>query len=97
MTTLATIDAFTRRLPTSTLPKTIQDAIKVTQKLGLRYLWVDAFCIVQDSPKDLAKEIDAMGTTYNQATITIAAIGAASVEDGFLQWFSAKGSGSLAF
>jgi Heterokaryon incompatibility protein (HET) len=96
-TTLATIDAYMKRLPASTLPKTIQDAIKVTQKLGIRYLWVDAFCIVQDSPKDLAKEIDAMGTIYNQATITIAAIGAASVEDGFLQCFSTERSGSLAF
>jgi hypothetical protein len=96
-TTSDTINAYMKRLPASTLPKTIQDAIKVTKKLGIRYLWVDAFCIVQDSPKDLAKEIDAMGTIYNQATITIAAIGAASVEDGFLQWYSRKRSGSLAF
>lgn len=30
------------------LPKTFQDAISVTRKLGIRYLWIDSVCILQD-------------------------------------------------
>jgi hypothetical protein len=34
------------------LPKTFEDAIYVTRRLGMRYLWIDAICIVQDSIHD---------------------------------------------
>jgi hypothetical protein len=30
------------------LPKSYQDAVTVTRGLRLRYLWIDALCIVQD-------------------------------------------------
>lgn len=29
------------------LPKTIKGAMRLTQKLGIRYLWVDRLCIVR--------------------------------------------------
>jgi hypothetical protein len=35
------------------LPKTIIDSIHLTQELEERYLWVDALCIVQDSPQSM--------------------------------------------
>src|SRR5436305_14453620 len=34
------------------LPKTFQDAIVVTRRLGYQYLWIDSLCIVQDSHRD---------------------------------------------
>jgi Heterokaryon incompatibility protein (HET) len=36
----------------SRLPKTFQDAIQVTRLLGIRYIWIDALCIIQDAPAD---------------------------------------------
>ncbi|KAK7993899.1 Gamma-tubulin complex component 4 [Apiospora arundinis] len=36
----------------SSMPQTLQDALIVTEKLGLRYVWIDALCIVQDDPED---------------------------------------------
>lgn len=30
------------------LPKTFQDAISITRKLGIQYLWIDSLCILQD-------------------------------------------------
>ncbi len=72
-TTSKTLYAYTRKLPVDNLPRTIQDGLIITQKLGIRYLWIDAFCIIQDSPQDQAKEIDTMGTVYQNATVTIAA------------------------
>lgn len=36
----------------STLPKTFTDAIVVCRHLGIRYLWIDSLCIVQDCKTD---------------------------------------------
>ncbi|OCK78429.1 HET-domain-containing protein [Lepidopterella palustris CBS 459.81] len=69
----------------STLPQTIKDAIEVTRKLGLRYLWVDSLCILQDCAKDKQIEIQRMGSIYKNATVTIAASSASLVTQGFLR------------
>jgi hypothetical protein len=67
------------------LPKTIRDAVNITQVLGLRYLWVDALCIQQDSdnrPKQ--QELAAMPDLYAKATIVISAACATHCDAGFL-------------
>ena len=57
------------------IPKTIRDAIHLTRKLGLKYLWVDSLCIVQDDPIDKALFIPEMHQIYYRSFLTI--IGAA--------------------
>ena len=66
------------------LQQSIQDAIFVTRKLGFRYLWVDALCIIQDCKIDKAKEIPQMASVYKNAAITIAASSSGNATDGFL-------------
>lgn len=79
-------EAMTRGIATSMLPKTIQDAVTVTRKLGLQYLWVDSLCIKQDSIEDWASESSKMGDVYGKATVTIAAAGASTCSAGcFIQ------------
>ncbi len=56
----------------------------VTHKLGLRYLWVDSFCIVQDSEDDKAREIAQIRWIFRNAYVTIVAACAETVRDGFL-------------
>lgn len=68
-----------------TLPLTIQDAVRVTRSLGLKYLWVDAICILQDSGEDMRHELRVMASVYKNAHITISAASAKSCQDGFLQ------------
>lgn len=34
------------------LSKSFQDAINITRALNVDYLWIDALCIIQDSPED---------------------------------------------
>ncbi|KAL5315869.1 hypothetical protein ACEPPN_016742 [Leptodophora sp. 'Broadleaf-Isolate-01'] len=67
------------------LPETVRDAVEVTRKLGIKYIWVDSICIIQDDASDKAIEITQMEHVYSQATVTIMASRAASVHEGFLQ------------
>jgi len=67
------------------MPQTYKDAIHVTHALGLRYLWIDALCIIQECPKDWAKENQNMGNIYKNSHITIAPIAIKSCWDGSLQ------------
>jgi Heterokaryon incompatibility protein (HET) len=55
------------------LPKTVADALTLVRMLGIRYLWVDALCIVQDSDHDKQVQISSMGEIYQNAALTIVA------------------------
>ena len=82
--TKSTVDELRQGVPLSKFPQTLQDAATSTRKLGLRYLWVDALCILQDDPyyKDL--EMAQMSRIYQNASVTICAASAESCHDGFL-------------
>lgn len=54
-----------------TMPQTFQDAIAITRNLGIKFLWIDSLCIIQDSSEDWARESAQMGRIYRDATITI--------------------------
>ncbi|KAF4627069.1 hypothetical protein G7Y89_g11087 [Cudoniella acicularis] len=83
-TTMSNLNSYTQELASSVFPKTLSDAIKVCRAVGMRYIWIDALCIVQDDPKDKAKQINQMGRIYKDATFTIMAASAKSVSEGFL-------------
>ncbi|KAI0835345.1 heterokaryon incompatibility protein-domain-containing protein [Hypoxylon sp. FL0890] len=72
------------RLPYEKLARSVQDAIKVTLGLGLKYLWVDALCIIQDDDGDKVEQIAEMPRIYNQACVTIVAARSDRAVMGFL-------------
>ena len=82
--TRKTYDEFLNGVSLDSLPQTIRDAIKVTRKLGLKYLWIDALCIIQDSQDDKLREIGQMEAVYYNSYITISAASATSTSVGFL-------------
>lgn len=56
------------------IPWTIRDAMQVVQEIGLRYLWVDSLCIVQDGDtREKNKAISNMGLVYGAAFLMITA------------------------
>lgn len=57
----------------STIPRTVEDAITVTQRLGYRYLWVDEFCIDQQNKHNQHIQIGQMDEVYRGADLTIVA------------------------
>jgi hypothetical protein len=68
------IESLKKSIPTSSLPKTFADAIDLTRKLGIRYIWIDALCIVQDSKEDWEREAAIMSDVYQGSYLNIAAI-----------------------
>ncbi|KAK2597333.1 hypothetical protein QQS21_006029 [Conoideocrella luteorostrata] len=82
--TMASFSTLTTGFSMTSIPKTFQDAITVTRQLGLQYLWIDTFCIVQDDPQDWAIESARMGDIYEHAEINIAATYEADEDCGFL-------------
>ena len=55
------------------LPRTIRDTMRLVKLLGIKYLWVDCLCIVQDDPELKHAQIQEMGAVYARAYVTIVA------------------------
>jgi hypothetical protein len=83
--TLSNMDRYEKDITSTILPQSIQDAIFTTRKLGLRFLWVDSLCIIQDSMADKDSQMAQMGDVYGNAYLTISAASASSCHDGFLE------------
>ena len=81
-TTRDNIEAFRRTIEWQTMPKTFQDAIKLTQYLGIQYLWVDSLCIIQDDVNDWVEESGNMCNIYENSYLTIAATSACEGSQG---------------
>ena len=79
-TTRLTLEQNKDNIPWDTLPKTFQDAIVFARWLGIRYLWIDSLCIIQDSNEDWLEESAKMVDIYRGAFLTLAAT--ASPSDG---------------
>lgn len=67
------------------LPKTFQYAIEITRNPNVRYLWIDALCVIQpiaDYTGDWEEEIPLIGNVYRNSTCIIAASGAQTSDRG---------------
>ncbi len=81
-TTIENLEERCKGILVSALPATIRDAIAFTRKLGLRYLWVDCLCIVQNDPLDWRRESAQMANIYQNSYITLAAAMSADAQGG---------------
>ena len=66
------------------LPKAIFDAATLTNTLGIRFLWVDAVCIIQDDEIDKRNEIRSMRNIFKGSCVTIIAAATTNVHQSFL-------------
>ena len=57
----------------SKYPQTILDAMRFTLLMGVRYVWIDRYCIPQDDLSEKHAQLRAMGSIYYHATFTIVA------------------------
>ncbi|KAI0467181.1 HET-domain-containing protein [Xylaria cf. heliscus] len=73
MTTSQTLESLMNEISWNSIPATFQDAISMCRKLGVRYIWIDSLCIIQDSVADWENESSKMADIYRNSYITIAA------------------------
>ena len=82
MLTKSSLPDMSERIEIAKLSQTYQDAIAITRSLGLRYLWIDSLCIIQDSVVDWQAEATKMGDIFKYSICTIAASWASSNSEG---------------
>ena len=83
-TTRATMDERKAGITIADMPATYQHIITLTQKLGLKYLWIDSLCICQDEQADWERESANMLSIYSNAYLTVSAARAKDSSEGFL-------------
>lgn len=57
------------------LPLLYRHVVSVAYKLGIRWVWIDSLCIVQDDADDWNCEAGKMGDYYRMAHFTLGAVG----------------------
>ncbi|KAH8651520.1 heterokaryon incompatibility protein-domain-containing protein, partial [Tricladium varicosporioides] len=74
-------------IPMDDLPLCCKDAVKITRKLGFRFIWIDAICIIQEqeTKEDWIKESGQMAQIYANSILTISAGSSDRCNDSILQ------------
>lgn len=73
-TTRASLRRHLQNIPWSVVPQTFRDAVTIATRLGYRYIWNDALCIVQDDPAEWRTEAGKMASVYAGAAIALSAL-----------------------
>jgi Heterokaryon incompatibility protein (HET) len=85
------LSIFQNRLPDG-IPTTFANTIQVTRAIGIRYIWIDSLCIIQDSKEDWQMEASCMDRIYEHAWCNIAATKATNSSEGL---FSDRGPSTV--
>ncbi|KAI1070881.1 hypothetical protein LB507_010931 [Fusarium sp. FIESC RH6] len=81
---MANLDTYKEGIRYSELPLTFQHAVTVTRGLGIKYLWIDALCIIQNDQDDWQQESGNMAAIYRDAYLVIGADMSRDSNGGFL-------------
>jgi hypothetical protein len=95
-TTTRNLASFQTGIDVHYLPQNIQDALFVTRKLGLKYIWIDSLCVIQDDPNDWGREIKNIGYYYRFSSVSISILSEPGVLTGFLKPRNDRNAISLA-
>jgi hypothetical protein len=71
-------------IPMKSFVGTVLDAINVSRRLGIQFIWIDALCIIQDDPKDFTLESVRMHKVYGHAILTLSICSSKSAAESFL-------------
>ena len=80
-----TLDRHQSGIPDKDLPPLYQEVVALARGLDIAYLWIDAICIIQDSPEDKAEEIKKMSDIYRGAFVVVVAATAPSPSNSLLR------------
>ena len=83
-TTSSNIAHHIQSIPLDSMPPVFRDAVTITRVLGIRHLWIDSLCIIQDSASDWEIEAARMVDVYRNGILNIAASNARTCDDKIL-------------
>lgn len=79
-----TLDERCQSLPYEMMTATSRDAVALTRAIDLRYVWIDALCIVQDDLEDWKHESSQMNLVYRHAFVTFCGLSSQSCHESLL-------------
>lgn len=82
MTTRVTLQDQMAGIAWGDILKTYQDAVIAICQIGLRFIWIDLLCIIQNDHDDWLRESKEVGLVYENACLTIAASHASDSSQG---------------
>ena len=73
-------------IPVSVIPPVYRDAMTISKRLSIRYLWIDSLCIFQDvdDRSDWNREAGMMNMVYEHAYCNLAATGSERSSEGLV-------------
>jgi hypothetical protein len=71
--TKSNYEEYRSQIPQKCLPRSIREAVEICRNLGIRYLWVDALCVIQGDSTDFMHEVAQMGSIYANSVFTLEA------------------------
>lgn len=83
-TTTKNISERIKQISLASLSPLFRDAVEITRFLGIKYLWIDSLCIIQDDPEEWNQEAVRMSSTFQHAEIAISALRSEDGSSGFL-------------
>jgi hypothetical protein len=63
------LEAHQRGIDVASLPRTLSEAVYVCKFMRIRYLWIDALCIIQDDTQDWMDQIPKMASIVSQPLV----------------------------
>ena len=84
------IEQLKKCIDVQSLPRTFRDTVTITRGIGIKYIWIDSLCIIQDDEDDWERESGRMERVFSGAYCTIGASSASSSREGFLEFRSPR-------
>lgn len=82
LTTKSNFSAHVAGIPWDKFPRTMKDAMSLALELGVKFIWIDAVCIVQDDTDDWTEQAAQFGRIYENALLTVSATASRDVHSG---------------
>lgn len=79
------ITSFQAGCPICDLPLTFREFFTVARRFSIRYVWIDALCIIQDLKRDWEAEAPTMRDVYANSACNVAASASCNPEDGLFR------------
>ncbi|KAF2114699.1 heterokaryon incompatibility protein-domain-containing protein [Lophiotrema nucula] len=81
-TTRETLQQAKEFIPYASMPQNFRDAVEITRRLQIQYIWIDSMCILQGDRHDWEVESAKMADVYKNGYVTIAAAASADSTGG---------------